>query len=316
MKAIDLFCGIGGFHYAAKANGIDVVFASEIDKYAVSEYEANHGLRPHGDITKIEAADIPPHDILMGGFPCQPFSLAGQMLGTADTRGTLFHEILRIVEHHRPRFVLLENVAHFEHHDDGRTLQTILGALQQLGYHVKYKVLNSVHFGVPQSRRRIYIVAFREPGDYHRFSYPLPRPITIELADVLETDVSTVYHVSVNIKAYFQTKKRQGELRFSPRIANTLVATYYKSGGGTMIVEKYDPPLDSKEREFVKVCSLTDTIRMLTPRECARLQGFPEAHKIGVSRTQAYKQFGNAVTVPVAQAILEQVVALTEPPTV
>lgn len=232
MKAIDLFCGIGGFHYAAKANGIDVVFASEIDKYAVSEYEANHGLRPHGDITKIEAADIPPHDLLMGGFPCQAFSLAGKRMGFDDTRGTLFFDIARIMKQHKPRFALLENVPNLRSHDKGKTIKVILDTLQELGYFIKTDILDSANFGVAQRRQRFFIACFLDKADYFNFTFPKANEEPqLCLADILEENVPEKYFLSEKGVAY--VKKRQPKFtQINPEQSPALLSTYGNLSNG------------------------------------------------------------------------------------
>lgn len=190
LSFIDLFAGIGGFHYAFSSYGAECLYASEWDKPAQETYFANHGLMPSGDITKIPAEEIPSHDILCGGFPCQAFSISGKRLGFEDTRGTLFFDIARIVKHHRPKVVFMENVKNLALHDKGRTFKVVASTMEELGYKMFSKVLNSGQFGVPQHRERIYMVCFRKDiiGGGH-FEFP-KQTIASSLKDVLEDNPS------------------------------------------------------------------------------------------------------------------------------
>jgi len=261
---IDLFAGIGGFHEAAKELGGHCVFASEIDKYACITYEANHGIKPHGDITKIDAKNIPDHDILFAGFPCQSFSIAGKRLGFEDTRGTLFFEIARILKEKKPKMFLLENVKGLKNHDNGKTLAVILDTLQSLGYDVHYTVLNAKDYGVPQNRERIFFMGFREP---RAFTWPAKQE-KVTLSQLLQDD-------------------------FEQNTSHTI-----RSGGRSSGINN---------KHNWDTYKLKNGFKKLTPRECARLQGFPDSFVIPVSNAQAYKQFGNAVCVKVAKAILKQI---------
>lgn len=260
---IDLFAGIGGFHEAAKELGGHCVFASEIDKYACITYEANHGTKPHGDITKIDAQDIPDHDILFGGFPCQAFSVAGKRLGFEDTRGTLFFEIARILKEKQPKMFLLENVKGLKNHDNGKTLAVILDTLFSLGYIVNHHILNAKDYGVPQNRQRIFIVGTREPI---QFKWPIPEK-------------------AITLSEFFNDE-------FDRDISHTI-----RSGGRSSGINN---------KHNWDTYKLKNGFKKLTPRECARLQGFPDSFVIPVSNAQAYKQFGNAVCVKVVKAILSQ----------
>jgi DNA (cytosine-5)-methyltransferase 1 len=293
---IDLFAGIGGMRLALTRAGGRCVFSSEIDRFAAETYECNFGTRPAGDIREITADLIPEHDCLVAGFPCQPFSHAGLKRGFDDTRGTLFFEIQRVLEHHRPRILLLENVKGFVGHDQGRTYSTVKQVLEQIGYRVHSKVLNASDFGLPQNRERIFIVGLRDDvlGD-HEFSFPAPPRTITRLGDILERGrLPDRYYISD--KLWRSHKKRLIEHRrkgngFGYRIftrdstrTSTLSARYYKDGSEILIETTRNP-------------------RRLTPREAARLQGFPDDFVIPVSDTQAYKQFGNSVAIPVVEAI-------------
>ena len=304
---IDLFAGIGGtrlgFHLTGKVRS---VFSSEIDKFARITYEANFGNVPHGDITQIPASEIPDHDILVGGFPCQAFSQAGKKLGFADTRGTLFFEIARILKEKRPKAFLLENVKALTTHDHGHTFETILNTLEELDYAVFFKVLKARDFGVPQNRERIYIVGFDRQvfGDYPDFRFPEPMGISTRLGDILEKTVDDKYTLSDNLWSGHQRRKeknkREGKgfgyslFNENSQYTNTISARYYKDGSEILIEQPGRNP------------------RKLTPREAAQLQGFPEEFIIPVSDTQAYKEFGNSVAVPVIHAIAENIVGFLE----
>jgi len=294
-RAIDLFAGIGGIRLGfqkAFGNQIEFVFASEIDKYARMTYENNFGDIPHGDITKIEPQDIPTFDFLLAGFPCQPFSHAGLKKGFDDTRGTLFFDIAKIIEFHKPKVIFLENVKGFKNHDNGNTFAVVKRTLNDLGYKVFTKVLNAKDFGVPQNRERIYIIAFLHNVD---FMFPSPSNEQIKLGDILEKNIDRKYTISDKLWAGHQRRKIEhrekgngfGYSLFDENsgYTSTISARYYKDGSEILIAQKNSNP------------------RKVTPREAARLQGFPEEFSIVVSDTQAYRQFGNSVAVPVIKKI-------------
>lgn len=300
---IDLFAGIGGIRIPFSELGGRCVFSSEWDKFAAKTYRINYGEEPAGDITKIETSDIPDCDIVMGGFPCQPFSQAGLKRGFSDTRGTLFFEIERIIQDKRPKAFLLENVKQLRGHDRGRTLKVIVQHLLDLDYSVDYSVLRAADFGVPQNRERIYIVGFdkRVFGDEISFEFPTPPKTPTRLGDILETDVDDKYTLSDQLWAGHLRRKAEHQRKgngFGYTLFNadspytsTISARYYKDGSEILIEQPGKNP------------------RKLTPRECARLQGFPESFVIPVSDTQAYRQFGNSVAVPVIRAIATKMVA-------
>lgn len=304
FRFIDLFAGIGGIRIPFQELGGDCVFSSEWDQFAQKTYRVNFGETPSGDITQIESSSIPDFDILLGGFPCQPFSSAGLKKGFADTRGTLFFEIERIIRDKRPKAFLLENVKQLQTHDKGRTLKVILAHINDLDYYVKYVVLRAGDFGVPQNRERTYIVGFDKhyydmPENYD-FQFPVPTYEKTRLGDILESDVDDRYTLTDAIWEGFKKRKQNnidrgagfGYCLFnedSPYVS-TLVARYYKDGQEILI----DQGPDKNPRK-------------LTPRECARLQGFPDSFIIPVSNSQAYKQFGNSVAVPVIRAIAKRI---------
>ena len=298
FKFIDLFAGIGGIRIPFEELGGKCVFSSEWDKFAQQTYEANFGEVPHGDITKIKEKNIPKHDLLVAGFPCQAFSQAGLKKGFKDTRGTMFFEIARILDHHKPKAFLLENVKGLRGHDKGNTFKTIMSILNELGYKtLAHKVLNAKEFGLPQNRERIFIVGFL---DYFLFDFPKPPMTDTKVGDILDKRVKDKYTISD--KMWDSAKKRKefykkkgygfGYSLFNrkSKYTSTISARYYKDGAEIWIDQKNKNP------------------RRITPNEARRLQGFPEGFEIPVSDGQAYKQFGNAVPVPVIRAIAKKMI--------
>lgn len=313
---IDLFAGIGGMRTAFQRVGGRCVFTSEWDKHAQQTYWTNFGEVPFGDITKI-SDQIPNHDILVAGFPCQAFSIAGFKGGFEDTRGTLFFDVARLLDKYRPSAFLLENVKGLAAHDKGRTFRVIMETLENdLGYHVDHKIVNAKDFGVPQNRERVFIVGFRKAGDLRRFSFPDPSRKKTSIADIKEKDVvSTKYYLS---DRYLQTlidhrsrhaSKGNGfgfEIKNDDDIAHAIVV-------GGMGRER-NLVRDNRLKDFAPKTNIQGPvnrqgIRKMTPREWARLQGFPESFVIPVSDAQAYKQFGNSVAVPAIEATARQIIA-------
>lgn len=307
---IDLFAGIGGMRIAFERNGGDCVYSNEWNKYSQQTYFANFGEQPDDDITKVDARIIPDHDVLVAGFPCQPFSIAGvskkQSLGRATgfedkTQGTLFFDVCRILKAKRPKAFMLENVKNLKSHDRGRTFQVIMEALDELGYEVFYAVLDGQNY-VPQHRERILIVGFdrRRYGENIDFAFDItPARSKPVMRDILESEPDEKYTLSDKLWLYLQNyaeKHRAAGNGFGYGIAEpdgisrTLSARYYKDGSEVLIAQEGKNP------------------RRLTPRECARLQGFPDSFKIVVSDTQAYKQFGNSVVVPLMADVARLIV--------
>ncbi len=316
FRFIDLFAGIGGMRIAFERTGGRCVFSSENNNYSQMTYEENFGEKPNGDITKIFEKDIPNHDILVGGFPCQPFSIAGvsskKHLGRAhgfdarttptksnplgETQGTLFFDIARIIREKRPSAFLLEYVKNLKGHDKGNTFRVIMRVLrEELGYDVHYKIVDASSL-VPQHRERIFIVGFRKPMDFEFPKLVDKRP---KLNDVLERKVGGKYTLTDGTWKSLQRHKEMHSAKGNgfgysmadkDGIAKTLSARYYKDGAEILIPQGADNP------------------RRLTPRECARIMGFPEKFKIPVSDNQAYRQFGNAVVVPVVTEIAKSLV--------
>ena len=306
FRFIDLFAGIGGIRIPFQELGGDCVFTSEWDKFAQKTYRLNFGDEPQGDITQINEKDIPDFDVLLAGFPCQPFSQAGLKKGFADTRGTLFFEIERILKEKKPKAFLLENVKQLKGHDRGRTLQVILKHLDDLNYYVRYEVLRAGDFGVPQNRERIYIVGISKdrfilPEDYE-FEFPAPSHEKTRVGNILEQEVDEKFTISDALWEGHQRRKREHQekgngfgyslFNSESEYTNTISARYYKDGSEILI--------DQGEGR---------NPRKLTPRECARLQGFPEKFIIPVSDTQAYKQFGNSVAVPVIREVAKCIIS-------
>lgn len=294
---IDLFAGIGGIRMGFESAGGECVFTSEWDEPAQKTYQANFKEMPYGDITKIEPEEIPSFDMLLAGFPCQPFSQAGLKKGFEDTRGTLFFDIARIVEHHKPAVVFLENVRNLASHDKGNTLKVIVKTLEDLGYTVFHRLYNAKNFGVPQNRVRIYIIAFKDKVD---FEFPKEPNTPTKLGDILEKNVDPKYTISDKLWAGHQRRRKEhkekgngfGYSLFNEKseYTSTISARYYKDGSEILIEQKGKNP------------------RKLTPKEASRLQGFPEDFIIPVSDNQAYKQFGNSVAVPVIKVLAKQII--------
>mgnify|MGYP005984689759 CR=1 FL=1 len=299
-KFIDLFAGIGGirtgFELVFKEKS-EFVFASELDKFAQTAYHANYNEIPEGDITKVDEKDVPNHDIVLAGFPCQAFSIAGKRKGFEDTRGTLFFDVARIVEEHNPQVVFLENVKGFRNHDKGNTFATVKATLQDMGYKVFAEVLNAKDFGVPQNRERIYIIGFLDHSI--DFKYPKPLKKKNRLGDILDDEVDPKYTISDKLWAGHQRRKKEHKAKgngfgyslfnHDSEYTSTISARYYKDGSEILIHQDNKNP------------------RKLTPREASRLQGFPKNFDIAVSDTQAYKQFGNSVAVPVIEALAKEI---------
>lgn len=295
FRFIDLFAGIGGIRIPFDRLGGDCAFSSEIDEECRRAYKANFGEEPFGDITKIAPKDIPDHDILLGGFPCQAFSIIGKQKGFADTRGTLFFNIEQILREKRPSAFLLENVKQLSTHDGGRTFKVIRQSLRDLGYSVHSTILNALDFGVPQKRERTYIVGFLDKSD---FAFPAGEA-SYDLKNVLEDerDVSKRYHASEYIR-----KKRRDAVKGRPPAPSI----WHENKSGNISALPYSCAL----RAYASYnYLLVNGKRRLTEREMLRLQGFPESFKIVCNYGQTRRQTGNAVTTPVISAIAGKILA-------
>lgn len=310
-RFIDLFCGIGGFRIAFEKAGGKCVFSSDYDKFSQQTYKANFGELPHGDINQVKVADIPAHDILCAGFPCQPFSIAGvskknslgRLHGFDDVKqGNLFFSIADILDQHRPSAFVLENVKNLKGHDKGKTFLVIKDTLERvLGYTIYTKIIDA-RYVVPQHRERIFIVGFREKRDFEFPVFPEEGP---KLDTILESCPDPKYTLTDHLWNYLQNyaakHKAAGNgfgfgLVTKHDTTRTLSARYHKDGSEILLVQTGMNP------------------RRLTPRECARLMGYPEDYEIVVSDTQAYRQFGNSVVVPVVEKIAEAVMETLKKP--
>jgi len=322
--SIDLFAGIGGIRKGfenAFGEDISTVFVSEWDEYAQKTYRANYkdDFEIAGDITQIEEKDIPKFDICLAGFPCQAFSLAGKRMGFEDDykgmcRGTLFQDVVRICEYHKPKVIFCENVKGLTIHDKGRTFKVIKRAFEQIGYTVYDKVLNSKDFGVPQNRERIYIVAFRNDIDSSGFKFPEGDNSETKIKDIMEKDVVSVkYYLSTQ---YLETLKRHKERHeakghgfgYEIRDVNSQAGAIVCGGMG----RERNLIVDKRLKDFTPVTHIKgevnrEGIRKMTPREWARLQGFPDSFKLEIADVHLYKQFGNSVTVNVIEAIAKEI---------
>lgn len=327
--SIDLFAGIGGIRKGfenAFGEDISTVFVSEWDKFAQKTYTANYedDFEIAGDITKIDEKDIPEFDICLAGFPCQAFSLAGKRMGFEDDykglcRGTLFQDVVRICEYHKPKVIFCENVKGLTIHDGGRTFKVIKRAFEQIGYTVYDKVLNSKDFGVPQNRERIYIVAFRNDIDSSKFEFPVGTDSETKIRDIMEEDVVSVkYYLSTT---YLDTLKRHKERHeakgngfgYEIRDINGQAGAIVCGGMG----RERNLIVDKRLKDFTPVTHIKgevnrEGIRKMTPREWARLQGFPDSFKLELADTHLYKQFGNSVTVNVIEAIADEIKKVLE----
>ncbi len=309
-KFIDLFCGIGGFHLALSSFGAECVFASDIDTNVCAVYENNFHFKPMGDIKSIKSSDIPNHDFLCAGFPCQPFSISGHQKGFNDEqgRGKLFFQIIRIAKEKKPKVILLENVRNLRFHDGGRTFNVMKNLLENGGYSVFDEVLCASDFGIPQARKRLYIVAIRKEYNILDFNFPSPLNDFRILKDIL-IEKDDKYDVSINQKCYFNEKAKFLNERFrhlirigytgcgrqGERIYSILgqAATLSAQGGGP----------GGKTGMYL----INDKVRKLYPRECARLMGFPDTYLTSESIGQCYKQFGNSIVVDVVQYIIIEI---------
>ncbi len=309
LTFIDLFAGIGGFRIALESFGLNCIYSSEWDKHAQKTYFENFKEMPHGDITKIKEESIPPHDILCAGFPCQAFSVSGKQKGFKDTRGTLFFDVARIVKYHKPKVLFLENVKNFAKHDKGNTLQVILSTLEEIGYTPFYKVLNASDYGAPTRRERIYIIAFRNDLKIKNFEFPAPIEKEIYVKDILENKIK-IEEFEIKREDIYIIKDQNQPLSMRPiqigKINNGGQGErIYSINGHAITLSAHGGGAASKTGAYL----INGKIRKLTPRECARLMGFPDSFQIPVSNAQAYKQFGNSVSIQVLKNVSKEILA-------
>lgn len=307
---IDLFAGIGGFRIALQSMGGECLFSSEFDAEAQRTYFNNYGEMPFGDITKIDEKRIPNHDILCAGFPCQPFSISGKRLGFEDTRGTLFFDIARIAKEKRPAVLFLENVKNLLSHNKGETIKQMVSILDDIGYDTQIKLLNAARYGVPQRRERVYIIGLRKDIVHDKFVYPAPLDLPIYIENIVDDNKKAVEEATIHrddIEFWSNDGQEKNALR------PIRVGTVNKGGQGERIYSKkgvgvtlsaYGGGAGAKTGLY----KIDGKVRRLTPRECARLQGFPEEFIIPFNRNTAYKQFGNSVSINVLQCIVKSII--------
>jgi DNA (cytosine-5)-methyltransferase 1 len=302
---IDLFAGIGGFRIAFESLGGKCVFSSDIDEKASDTYEENFRERPSGDITKISSQEIPDHDILCGGFPCQPFSIGGLRKGFEDTRGTLFFEVERILRDKKPKAFFLENVRGLINHDNGRTFSIIKNKLKELGYDVHYQIFNSIECGIPQNRERIFIIGFNIDNS---FKFPEKIKTLIPLSEILEKGVKD-HDATPIAKKHILNHLNHEKNKEKISKGKNLIVTEVRPSRCTIRGDGISPCLTAKMGTGGNnVPILVDEMRKLTVRECLRLQGFPEDFKMRENYGQSYKQIGNSVTVPLIKIVAERIV--------
>ena len=304
---IDLFAGLGGFRIALESLGAKCVYSNEWDKYAQEVYQMNFDEIPEGDITKVNAEEIPNHDILCAGFPCQAFSISGKRQGFEDSRGTLFFDVARIVKEKKPKVVFMENVKNFSTHDNGNTLGVVEKTMVELGYTFYWSVLNSLDYGVPQKRERIYMVCFRNDLNVNDFEFPKPFKLNKFVEDFLlpEKEVKDLIVTRDDLKIVKDDPKEN--INKSYRLG-----TVGKGGQGERIysikgiaitLSAYGGGVFAKTGGYL----INGKTRKLHARECARIMGFPDSYKIHPNKNQAYKQFGNSVVINVLQYIAEKI---------
>lgn len=297
---VDLFAGIGGIRIPFTELGGKCVFSSEWDKAAQISYSYNFGEVPFGDITKINSDSIPKHDVLLAGFPCQAFSIIGKMKGFADTRGTMFFEVARILQHHQPKAILLENVKQLVSHDGGNTFKVILDTLAELGYSVKWKILNALDFGLPQKRERVIIVGFKSAAACEQFNFDF-EPIAYDLASVLEDDKNVDSSLFASDMILDKRRKRvEGKNVFYPSV-------WHENKSGNISILPYACALRTGASYNYL---LINGYRRPSSRELLRFQGFPEKFKIEVSHQEIRRQTGNSVAVPMIRAVAKKIIQL------
>lgn len=297
---VDLFAGIGGIRIPFTELGGKCVFSSEWDKAAQISYSYNFGEVPFGDITKINSDSIPKHDVLLAGFPCQAFSIIGKMKGFADTRGTMFFEVARILQHHQPKAILLENVKQLVSHDGGKTFKVILDTLAELGYSVKWKILNALDFGLPQKRERVIIVGFKSAAACEQFNFDF-EPIAYNLASVLEDDKNVDSSLFASDMILDKRRKRvEGKNVFYPSV-------WHENKSGNISILPYACALRTGASYNYL---LINGYRRPSSRELLRFQGFPEKFKIEVSHQEMRRQTGNSVAVPMIRAVAKKIIQL------
>lgn len=316
-KFIDLFAGIGGFRTGFEKNGCNCVFSSEIDEHAQEMYRANYNETAFKDITKIDEKEIPSHDVLLAGFPCQPFSIAGEKKGFNDTRGTLFFDIQRILKAKKPKAIVLENVKHFKSHDNGNTLKVVLNALNGLGYTTSWQVLNAKDFGVPQNRERTIIVGSLNGVIFDFKKLDKKQPIYIK--DILEEDTGQIEYLDESDYTLIENPKQQSsglifigyrnkKIRTKGTRPDTLhLSRVHKQPNRIYSSEGTHPTLSSQESAGRYFVHHNGKVRKLTLKECYRLMGFKDDFKLIGSKAKLYNRIGNSIVIPMVEEIGKQV---------
>lgn len=297
-RVVSLFAGIGGFDIGFQNAGFDIIWANDFDKYACETYKANVGDNIVCDDIRNQLKNIPDHDILIGGFPCQPFSTLGKLKGFEDDRGTMFFYIKQIAAEHDTKILVLENVKNIMHHNNGKTFKRIINELEKMGYYCNYDIMNTANFGIPQRRNRMYIVAFNKKYfPKKKFTFPDAQELKLTTQDLLDEKVDEKYFISKKMLPTILGEGTKGYIvkpTIDMPISKTLTATMHKMHRASQ--DNYF----TDNINSVGISENKSNIRKLTPNECRKLQGFPSDWKQVVSDTQAYKQFGNAVTVDVS----------------
>lgn len=312
VKYIDLFCGVGGFRHALKSPGSQCVFSSDIDPDARLIYAQNWGEEPAGDIAQVGVAEIPPHDVLCGGFPCQPFSISGNQGGFEDARGTLLHEILRIARHHQPSVLFLENVKNFLGHADGKTLATTLSLLNRAGYKVYYSLLNASRYGVAQKRERVYFVCFRKELGIEDFPFPEPSDEDVAVEDILLPKGDPRLHdliierTDLRLKEKLPVQRENRTLRIGTVGKGGQGERVYSPKGHAITLSAFGGGIGAKTGMYL----IDGQIRRLHPEECRRLMGFPDGFTLHDRPNVCYKQFGNSVAVSVVRKIFQSILPI------
>lgn len=305
---VDLFCGIGGFHLALSSFGADCVFASDIDRYASSVYEKNFNLKPYGDINEVKLSQIPDHDILCAGFPCQPFSISGQRQGFDDElgRGKLFFNIVNIAKRKKPKLILLENVGNLKTHNNGMTYKTIEESLKAIGYNVFSEILCASDYEVPQARKRLYIVAIKKNYGISEFNFPAARPTFKVISDILldgVTDYIITQDCTFIENAFQNNDKKNRVIRIGQTGLGRQGERIYSINGQAITLSAQGGGPGGKTGMYY----IDNVVRKLHPRECARLMGFPDDYILAESTGRCYTQFGNSVVVDVLQYIVLEI---------
>lgn len=304
ISYIDLFCGIGGFHLALSSYGAKCVFASDINLAAANVYYQNFGIKPSGDIRCIKNIDIPKHDILCAGFPCQPFSISGNQNGFSDENGKLIFEVYRIARYHKPKLIILENVKNLLSHNNGNTIGIIEQRLSSIGYDIYKEVLCATDFSVPQARKRVYIVAFRNDLNVHNFQFPSSKGKMKVVDDILEDRVESKYFITHPYVINGDVANAQNKSNQLVRIGSIGLGRQgeriYSVRGQGITLSSQGGGIGGKTGMYY----VNEEVRKLTPRECARMMGFPERFRLASTDAECYKQFGNSVVVNVIQEII------------